>query len=72
MNISSMRVSFMIGCLICAVLTGTAIRNDIGNSWIPITALFIAMAYLAFIIRSLIAAINKRLDKIEQQGSKQP
>jgi CDP-diglyceride synthetase len=68
MQISNTLASFIVGCLICAVLTGTAIRNDSANSWIPITALFFALAYLAFIIRSAISSINKRLDKMEQQS----
>jgi len=65
-----MLFSLIIGCLICAFLTGITVRNESTNSWIPIAALFFVMAYLAFIIRSAIAAINKRLDKMEQQSQK--
>jgi hypothetical protein len=68
MNISSMLGSFIIGCLVCAILTGTAVRYDSSNSWIPIAALFVCLAYLGFILRSAISVINKRLEKMERQN----
>ncbi len=57
-------LSFAIGALICALLTGTVGINGT-NSWVPIAALFIVLALFALVIRSALGELDEKLRRIE-------
>jgi len=63
-------IRFVVGSALLAIMSGTIIKNELSaaNGWIPITALFIALGYLALLVRSAIGDIDKRLTKIESQN----
>ena len=65
-------IRFAVGSALLAIMSGTIIKNELSaaNGWIPITALFIALGYLALLVRSAIGDIDKRLTKIESQNEK--
>ena len=65
-------IRFAVGSALLAIMTGEIMKNNLRaeNYWIPIAALYLALSYLALLVRAAIGDIDKRLTMIEAKGGK--
>ena len=58
-----------IGLLFLGVIVSLGTWNN-SNIWIPVTALFMILGVIVFVLRSMLSAIEKRLKALEAHNQK--
>ena len=70
MNISKIFMPSSIGLILLAIISSFGAWNN-SNIWVAISAIFLLLSLIVFIIRTSFSSIDERLKKIEEQIKKQ-